>query len=120
METTTEYIINKMSLIRGLESKIVDGCAELDEQIADLMQKRRAIAEPIEEEIENHKTEVKTEVLKRGKTFKCDYGEAKFRKGYVRTSWDTKKMEGYAADHPEILQFKKETQVKPNVTVSIY
>jgi len=120
METEPEYLINKMSIIRGLESKIVQDCADLDAQIKELMKKRRAIAEPIEEEIEEHKQEVKSEVLKRGSTFKCDYGEAKFRKGYVRTSWDTKKMEGYSADHPEILQFKKETQVKPNVTVSIY
>ena len=120
METEPEYLINKMNIIRGLESKIVQDCADLDEQIKELMDKRRAIAEPIEEEIEEHKQEVKSEVLKRGKTFKCDYGEAKFRKGYERKSWDTKKLEGYAADHPEIMHFQKVTQVSPNVSIKIY
>ena len=50
--------------------------------------------------------EVKAAVLELGETAKGDYLMAVFAKG--RVSWDTKALDGYAAGHPEIAQFRKE------------
>lgn len=44
---------------------------------------------------------------------------ATYRRGYTRTSWNGKALKGYAAAHPEILEFKKETQIKPSVSIKM-
>jgi len=49
--------------------------------------------------------EIKDDVVGIGETVKGDYLMAVFSKG--RVSWDTKALDGYAAAHPEIEQFKK-------------
>ncbi len=50
--------------------------------------------------------EIKVIVLEHGASVKNDAGySATFVRG--RTSWDTKALNGYAAAHPEIEQFKK-------------
>lgn len=41
------------------------------------------------------------------------------RKGYVRTSWDTKGLDGYALAHPEILTLRKSTPIDPVTVISI-
>ncbi len=57
------------------------------------------------EEIERLTGEVKSEVLSAGETVKGQYLMAVYNKG--RVSWDTKALDGYAAAHPEVAQFKK-------------
>jgi len=42
-----------------------------------------------------------------------------YRKPSVRVSWDSKALEGYAAAHPEILPFRRESQVKSGATIKI-
>lgn len=49
--------------------------------------------------------EIKADVVSGGETVKGDYLMAVFTKG--RVSWDTKSLDGYAAAHPEVSQFKK-------------
>lgn len=49
--------------------------------------------------------EIKADVVSGGETVKGDYLMAVFTKG--RVSWDTKSLDGYAAAHPEVAQFKK-------------
>ena len=49
--------------------------------------------------------EIKADVISGGETVKGDYLMAVFTKG--RVSWDTKSLDGYAAAHPEVAQFKK-------------
>jgi phage host-nuclease inhibitor protein Gam len=57
--------------------------------------------------------EVKTDVLAKGETVKGLSIMAVFTKG--RVSWDTKALDGYAAGHPEIAQFRKEGD--PSVSI---
>lgn len=48
------------------------------------------------------------------------YGiKATYRRGYARISWNNKKLDGYAAAHPEILAFRTESQVKPGVSIKV-
>jgi len=49
---------------------------------------------------------IKQDVITEGATVKGKYMMAVFSKG--RVSWDTKALDGYAAGHPEIAQFRKE------------
>lgn len=42
---------------------------------------------------------------------------AQMKNGYERTSWDNSRLEGYAVDHPEILQWRKVTSVKPSLSI---
>lgn len=64
--------------------------------------------DPLTEAVNNTigvlETEVKTAVLSHGATIKGAY-TAVFAKG--RVSWNTKALDGYAAAHPEIEQFKE-------------
>ena len=119
-ETQEEFFEMKMSTIRGLKAKLADECADLDKQIEELMQQRKEIAEPLEEEIAYEEEQLKRTALDYSHSYKGELGEIKYRKGYERKSWDTKKLEGYAADHPEIMHFQKITQVSPNVSIKIY
>lgn len=58
-------------------------------------------------------TIIKSNVLQIGESVKGTHHTFSFVKG--RTSWDTKALDGYAAAHPEILQFK--TVGDPSVSV---
>lgn len=49
-------------------------------------------------------TTIKTGVLEYGETIKSTSMQAVWAKG--RVSWDTKRLDGYAAAHPEIAQFR--------------
>ena len=51
------------------------------------------------ERIENLKTEVKEEILKRQDTVRIPLLTATYRKGAVK--WDTKWLDGFAIEHPE-------------------
>jgi hypothetical protein len=56
---------------------------------------------------------VKSEVLAFGATIKGSALQAVWSK--PRVSWDTKALDGYAAGHPEIAQFRKEGE--PSVRI---
>lgn len=56
---------------------------------------------------------IKAEVVAAGETVSGEFHQAVYMKG--RTSWDSKSLEGYAAAHPEILQFK--TIGSPSVSI---
>ncbi len=75
------------------------------------------IEKPFLEKINKLEEEIKAGVLESGKKYKHDLAEVSYRKGYVRASWDTKKLDGYATAHPEIKEFKKETEVKPSSSI---
>ena len=80
--------------------------AEIDEEI-----------DPIIEKVNSRNQElielIKAEVIAAGQTVAGDYHQAVYMKG--RTSWDSKSLEGFAAAHPEILQFK--TIGSPSVSI---
>ncbi len=57
--------------------------------------------------------QIKAQVLEAGRTIKGSLHSFTFSK--PRISWDSKGLDGYAAAHPEILQFRKEGS--PSVSV---
>lgn len=86
---------------------------EIKEKLAEI----DAEFDPKAEEIAQHKSmleaEIKQEILEAGRTIKGTYHSFVWSK--PRVSWDTKALDGYAAAHPEIQQFRVEGS--PSVSV---
>lgn len=57
-------------------------------------------------EIAELKDQIKPEIMERKSSVKSQCLEAKYRKGAVR--WETKWLDGYSIDHPELLKYRKE------------
>lgn len=63
------------------------------------------LIEDAQAEVDELQAEIKTQVLTVGESIKHARFTASFVKG--RTTWDSGKLDGYAAAHPEIERFRK-------------
>lgn len=86
---------------------------EIKQALADIDAEERTTLEAVNEGIGKLTSDVKDGILKLHATVKGKYLEAVWAKG--RVSWDTKALDGYAAGHPEIAQFRKEGD--PSVSI---
>lgn len=112
----TEQVLAKLEQLKELDAHKdvvrLDKQAAIDSVLTDEIKNQlRAIDAEFDPIIENLnttigviETDVKQMVLKAGETVKGEY-TAVYNKG--RVSWDTKSLNGYAAAHPEVEQFKK-------------
>jgi len=124
---TEVHIQTVMAAIKDIRAEEAEACHDIDIEIEVLNAKlivaqgvRAIIAEPFVSPIAEREAHIKELMLDIGKTVKNECGTVSFRKGSIRTSWDSKALEGYAAGgHDEILQFKKETEIKPSVTIKM-
>ena len=87
-------------------AKIADELEAIDSYYVDDLSER-------EHDVAETEHYVKTAVLMFGGTVKGTGLMAVYAKG--RTSWDGKRLDGYAAAHPEILAFRSEGQ--PSVSI---
>lgn len=85
-----------------IKEKIAEIDAEFNQKIDTINQEKQAL-----------ESEIKQEVLAAGRSIKGTFHSFVWSK--PRVSWDTKALEGYAAAHPEIQQFK--TVGEPSVSV---
>ena len=85
-----------------IKEKLAEIDAEFDPKIEEISQEKAAL-----------EAEIKQEVLEAGRTVKGTYHSFVWSK--PRVSWDTKALDGYAAAHPEIAQFR--TEGSPSVSV---
>ena len=85
-----------------IKEKLAEIDAEFDPKIEEISQEKAAL-----------EAEIKREVLDAGRTVKGTYHSFVWSK--PRVSWDTKALDGYAAAHPEIQQFRIEGS--PSVSV---
>ena len=86
--------------------EIKDKLAEIDAEFAQKSESIQAKKTELE-------AEIKAEVLEAGRSVKGTYHSFVWSK--PRVSWDTKALDGYAAAHPEIQQFRIEGS--PSVSV---
>ena len=86
---------------------------EIKAQLAEVDVEEATTLEAVRAGIDTLTAEVKSDVLKSSATVKGKYLQAVWAKG--RVSWDTKALDGYAAGHPEIAQFRKEGE--PSVSI---
>ena len=85
-----------------IKEKLAEIDAEFDPKIEEILQQKSTL-----------EAEIKQEVLQAGRTVKGTYHAFVWSK--PRVSWDTKALDGYAAAHPEIAQFR--TEGSPSVSV---
>jgi len=74
---------------------------------------------PFLEDIAKHESAIQTLAATVQASVKTTYGSMSFRKAHTRTSWDTKSLETYSKDHPEIQTFKKTTTIESSTTIKI-
>lgn len=86
---------------------------EIKAKLADIETEFKLQSLAVDENIDALTNEVKAEIIKAGATAKGAHIQAVFMKG--RVSWDTKALDGYAAAHPEVAQFRKEGE--PSVSI---
>ena len=86
---------------------------EIKEKLAEIDAEFDPKAEQISQEKSTLEAEIKAEVLQAGQTVKGAFHSFVWSK--PRVSWDTKALDGYAAAHTEIAQFR--TEGSPSVSV---
>ena len=77
------------------------------QQLADIEAEFAEEAETVNAKIADAEKAIKRAVKQLGKSIKGECLQAVFGK---RTSWDTRALNGYAAAHPEVLVFRKESR----------
>ena len=86
---------------------------EIKEKLAEIDAEFDPKADEIAQQKSMLEAEIKQEILEAGRTIKGTYHSFVWSK--PRVSWDTKALDGYAAAHPEIAQFRIEGS--PSVSV---
>ncbi len=86
---------------------------EIKEKLAEIDAEFEPKIDTLSQEKSMLEAEIKQEVLSAGRTVKGTYHSFVWSK--PRVSWDTKALDGYAAAHPEIAQFRAEGA--PSVSV---
>ena len=85
-----------------IKEKLAEIDAEFDPKVDELAQQKSML-----------EAAIKQEILQAGRTIKGTFHQFVWSK--PRVSWDTKALDGYAAAHPEIAQFR--TEGSPSVSV---
>jgi hypothetical protein len=88
---------------------------EIQAQLDDIDAEQQTERESIDAGLAKLKAEIQEEVVMAGKTVEGEYYQVVFNKG--RTTWDNKKLEGYAAAHPELQNFQ--THHEPTVSFRV-
>ena len=110
LESLEQQINNATRELRAerlaLQVKLDKLDAQLREQCPELVEQANSLTQ----EIINHA---------KANQVKLTYGKYKVtsRKGYPRVSYDTKGLDRYATNHPEILLLRKETLVAPSAKI---
>jgi hypothetical protein len=86
---------------------------EIKQSIADIDAEFLPRFEGIHNGIAKYTAEIEAEILAAGESVKGAYLHAVYTRG--RTTWDTKMIEAYSQDHPEVLRARKEG--KPSVSI---
>jgi len=111
---------SEFEAIIQLKQDLAGETGELEKEIALLRERIDSIAEPYMAAIQAHEETIKKEILECGKSFKCSFGQAVYRKGSRSVKWNDEALMGYsAAGHPEIEQFRTEMEGKPSVVLKI-
>lgn len=121
-----ENIVDKLKRLENLkgaadaarldyESKRADILKQIQSQLDALDSEYKPLLDSAEENISTLENEIKTDVLLHGESVTGGMYRATFTKG--RVSWDSEGIEKYASSHPEVMQFRKQSQ--PSVTLRV-
>lgn len=116
-----EYVEQWLEQWADVQAELTERTEGIDKEIAELMERRAQVAEPYYDELAILTGLIVETVEEMGRGVGVEgVARATYRKGYTRYSWPNAALEGYAAAHPEILDLRKESQVKPSVKVELW
>lgn len=124
IDMTITYDLNQLAEMRAkqdairlhydeLRAKVLT--PEIQAALDDIAAEEASALEAAGNGIEQLTAKIKAAVIEDGATVKADFLQAVYMKG--RVSWNTKALNGYAAAHPEIEQFRKVG--KPSVSIRV-
>lgn len=104
-----------IDLVNQEKAALIDSVLtqEIKEKLAEIDAEFQPKIEQLSQEKSMLEAAIKQEILEAGRTVKGTYHSFVWSK--PRVSWDTKALDGYAAAHPEIVQFR--TEGSPSVSV---
>lgn len=121
-EHDIELLLDKLTELQALQAcmalnkqELVDAVLtpEIRQKIADIDAEYAPREDDVNTRIGQVSGAVKTAVVTYGKTVSGDHLQAVYVKG--RVTWDTKAIDGYAMNHPELFTFRKEGE--PSVSI---
>lgn len=90
---------------------------DLEAQLKDIEHAIKEKSKPFDAEMIKLEDEIKEDVLDFRKKYEHPLADVTYRKGYIRTSWDTKHLDIYSLTHPEVKKYRNETNVKPSASI---
>jgi len=117
LDRLAEYQAQAAAL-RLRKQELIDGIltSEIRKHIADIEAEFLPSEQECSQRMSETEAEVRTAVLAHGGSVKGAHLQAVWMKG--RVSWDTKAIDGYAMNHPELFTFRKEGE--PSVSIRIW
>jgi len=114
-----KFLLAKLKRIKA-ERNVAVGSLEL--QLQEIQDELHQKASPFDHMTLVIEEEIKTLMPEIAKTVKTENGAALYRKGSLRVSYDAKALDACNDEHVKfaILPFRKETTVKPSITVEVY
>jgi len=98
---------------------LLEQLAMMTSGLQPLIQAQEAALAIAQAPLNNLRNEIKKRVLIGMETIDTPVARATYRRESIRTSWDNKALNGYAAAHPELEQFRKESSVKASVSIKL-
>ena len=104
METVQYFTVDEVPLLAALLERYRDMKTEL---------------QPALNVLKSLEKEIKAHAMDTGEVVEIDGASVSIRNGYTRISWDGAALSGYAAAHPEIMQFCKEREIGPAAVIKV-
>jgi len=118
-EETVKVLLAKLRKIK-VEKNVAVGSLEL--QLQELKDEMHQKSLPFDQMTEVIEAEIMDIMPAIAKTVKTENGAALYRKGSLRVSYDSKALDACSDEYVKntILPFRKETPVKPSVSIEVY
>ena len=110
---SAEQIINALEALAEMRAQRVVMAQEYDVEIAKLEAMRDGVTEEISDHISTLESEIKRLVVDHGQSVRGASLQAVYSK--PRVTWDSKALDGFALNHPELFAFRKEGS--PSVSI---
>lgn len=111
----SEQIINALELLAEMQAERALMTQEIDVMLAFLETRKESKTEEIDGQIERLTAEIKHLVVEHGKSVKAAVLHAVWSK--PRVKWDSKALDGYALNHPELFAFRTEGKASCSIRV---
>ena len=118
-EETVKVLLAKLRRIK-LEKDFAVGSLEL--HLQEIKDDIHSKALPFDQQSEAIETEIRTIMPAIARTLKTENGAALYRKGSLRISYDSKALDACNDEYVKlaILPYRKETSVKPSISIEVY